>query len=401
MTKRRKQLLQRNLPKLFVVKAFLYLRMLNIVLSIFYVHRGISVSDILYLSIIWAVSALLVEVPSSYLADHWGRKKTLVLGVFLAFLQWVVMLHAHSFGMFALATALYGAHFAMISGTDNALLYDTKKELGHERRTLGALGKFRSAQSIFKIVTPIIGAFIAQDLVEWQFSLLISLDALAALVAMIVALSITEPAHKMDVQKMEAGVMVDAISLLKKDPYALKAMLSNEIIFYAFFLPWTYYQKFYTDAGLSILTLGISWSALHMYIFLWNWFVGKLHTSKHVGASIDAINMYFASFSVILLAALFILKIPWVSFSLFIITTGIASMRHALFAELFNKRFLSYNRATTLSLTNVLHNVIQIPLAFVGGIIVAYDLRYPYVLAFLMALCVVFFLRLGKEPATS
>ncbi len=373
--------------------------MLNIVLSIFYVHRGLSVSEIFYLAIIWAVSALLVEVPSSYLADNWGRKKTLMLGAFLAMLQWIVMLHAHSFEMFALAIVLYGSHFAMMSGTDNALLYDTKKELGHERRTLGALGKFRSAQSIAKIVTPVIAAFVAQDLLEWQFSLLIAIDAIGAMIALGIAATIVEPHHHMDVQKMEAGVMVDAISLLKKDPYALRAMLANEIIFYAFFLPWVYYQKFYTDAGLSIMTLGIGWAVLHIFIFGWNWFVGKIHTSKNVGATLDVIHMYFLSANIILVAALFILKIPIVSFTLFVIATFIASMKHALFAELFNKRFRSYNRATTLSLTNVLHNVIQIPLAVFSGVIVMYDLRYPYVLSVCMALFVVLFLRLGTEQA--
>jgi MFS family permease len=164
-----KEKLARNPKLLFWIKALKNVKVLSIVISLFYLHRGLSLSQIFYLSIVWAVTNLLFEIPSSYMADKWGRKKTLFVGAASFLFYWVVLLVGASFWVFAFAIFLYAFSFACFSGTDDALLYDTKKEFDKEAETLDSFGKYQSAKSLFKIVAPILGALIAKDLVEWQF----------------------------------------------------------------------------------------------------------------------------------------------------------------------------------------------------------------------------------------
>jgi hypothetical protein len=70
----RKIKLEKNFFKIFFINALLNIKMINIVLSLFYVYRGLELSDIFYLGIVYSIAVLLSEVFSSYLADSFGRR---------------------------------------------------------------------------------------------------------------------------------------------------------------------------------------------------------------------------------------------------------------------------------------------------------------------------------------
>jgi len=398
MTAERKIKLRKNYAKMFWIRAFLNLKLINIVLSIFYVSRGASLGQIFYLGIVWAVSAFLFEIPSSYMADRWGRKKTIMLGAFFMFLQWVAFLFAQGFWQLSVAIFFWGLAYACMSGTDEALVYDTAKELGEEETTASKLGKFEAARNIFKIFTPIIGALIAKDLLESQFMLLLSIDVIGSFLSIILVLFITEPKHTMDLEKQEAGVMRDSVNLLKKDTFLLRAILNKEVLFFAVFITWSIFQEFFVSLGVTVLALGVGWGARHAVVFLARWYIGKSRFGKKPAYYIHVFNKCFAALSVGMVILMFWFPTHvFALFLLFLISNAFESFRSPLFAELFHKRFNSYNRATTSSLAHILHNVIEIPLVLGAGILVTMDARYPYVLAAMLAIAVVIFLRL-KVP---
>ena len=130
MDKIRRKKLERNSLVLFWIKAFFSANILGVVIVLFYLHRGLTLSQVFYLAIIWSVVTLIFEIPSSYMADKWGRKKTLIFGGLCMLLSKFLLFWASSFLWFAGIIALTSLYFAAFSGTDEALLYDTGKELG-------------------------------------------------------------------------------------------------------------------------------------------------------------------------------------------------------------------------------------------------------------------------------
>ena len=94
--------LQKNFKRMFWLKAFINIKLLNVALSIFYVARGLKLEQIFYLTVVWAVANLVFEVPSSYLADQWGRKKTLILAVLLFSSYYGIFFFANSFFLFCI-----------------------------------------------------------------------------------------------------------------------------------------------------------------------------------------------------------------------------------------------------------------------------------------------------------
>lgn len=326
-----------------------------------------------------------------------GRKKTMILGTVIMLVQWVVLFYAHGFVQLAIATLLFGISFACLSGTDEALVYDTERELDKESSTLTKLGRLRSGRGMFKIITPVVGAFLAKDLIEGQFQLLITIDFIAAFIALILTIRLTEPHHRMDVEKVEAGVMKDAFNMLGKDPQLLRAILNKEIVFIAFFILWSYYQQFFVDLGLSILLIGIGWSLMQLTLFTWNWYVGNFHKEKSVAARINRLNIWFTFFSLVTVSFLFSLPVPIVIFGFFLLMTLTEAFRFPLFSELFNKRFHSYNRATTLSLTNFLHSILELPIVLYAAYLVSMDTRFPFIMTFGLGLLVILFLQIRQS----
>ncbi len=382
---------------MFWIKAFSNVRMLNVVMSLFYLSRGVSLQEIFYLSIFWAIGSLAFEIPSSYLADHWGRKKTILLGILFVLLYLFILIFAHGFVWLSVALFINGVSFACFSGTDEALVYDTARELGQEKHTLSELGRFRSGKSLFKIIAPVIGVLIARDLTSAQFITIIIIDMTGALISLILALRIIEPNHKMDVETQEAGVMKDAMKLLLSDTHLMRAILNKEILFFAFFMTWAYFQKFFVDLGIDIVVIGIFWGVNHALQFVWFWYVGHFHSKRPVT---DRLNELAVAFGVVLGLFLLVLynnPIPILLLALYIAISCAEAFRFPLFSELFHKKFNSYNRATTMSLSNLVHNILEYPLLFGAAILIGYDVRLPFVFAFVLSIIVILFLQLHKS----
>ena len=390
--KNRQKELKKNFRRMFWIKAFSNVRFISIVASLFYLHRGLLLSQIYYLAIFFAIGSFLFEVPSSYLADHWGRKKTIILGILLTIIYFSIFLFSQNFFWFVIAAIMYGAADACMTGTDEALVYDTEEELKNSKKTLGKLGKFQSSRRLFKIVSAIAGAYIAKDLFAWQFNLLISIDILALIIALLFAIKIIEPRHKMDVEKQEAGVMIDAINLFKKDKMLFKVMLNRELIFFSFFILWTFYQKFFVDLGVSVLSIGVLWGIGHLITATGLWFTEKV--KGNVEEKINHLNLYYLLVVFLYLLFIFFHFNPILLFIMFILMSMISDLRYPFFSEFFNKKFHSYNRATTISLSNILHSLLEVPILLLAGLLIDKSMIYPFYLSLFIAMMVVIFLKI-------
>lgn len=92
----------------------------------------LSAAHAILIYVIYDVTTTLFEVPSGYMSDRVGRKRTLILsgcaGLAAALMQWV----GGDFWVFALAQVALGIHMAFASGTDHALLYEALAEDNRE-----------------------------------------------------------------------------------------------------------------------------------------------------------------------------------------------------------------------------------------------------------------------------
>ena len=383
---RRKKLFG-NFRRMFFIQAFQNIRTINVVVTLFYLSRGLNLSQVFYLSIVWSVINVLFEVPSSYLADHWGRKKTIVLGVGLYVISCVWLIFANSFLVLSVSVFFYALSNACFTGTDDALIYDTNRELGASGDSLRRLGQYYAAERIFKILSPLVGVLIAKDLTANQFIILLVIDASAAIISFLSALFIVEPKrHYIEVEKVEAGIMYDAINLIKNNPNLMRAICNRALGFIGFFIIWRYQQELFTKIGTPILLLGFGWSLLHLGLFVSNYFIHKSWPNKSLSTKINFLN-FLTIFFIGLFLVGWHLNIPYYWLLLIYILGNFSeNARWPIFADLFNKYSSSFNRATTLSLSNFVKSIFDLPLLAVAGLLVTYGLVYPIYFTFIILL---------------
>jgi MFS family permease len=393
----RKRKLEKNFNLIFWSQAFSTVRMFSVVSTLFFLHRGLNLSQIFYLSIVWASINLLFEIPSSYLADKWGRKKTLILGALLNILSWIILIFARNIYVFIIAFVFSSLQYACFSGTTDALIYDSNKELGKEKNSLKKLGNLYSARHSFKIIGPIIAVLIAKNLTEPQFISILILDLLAVTTALIIITKITEANHYMDLEKQEAGVIKDAWQLIKKDWQLIKAILSRIIIFAAIFIIWRFHQKFFLDIGLPIIALGIAFACVNLSAFLFHQNIIKFIHSENLIKRINTLNYLVVFFLSTFVISIFIFPNKYWLLILFALTLISEVIRWPLYSELYNKKSFSFNRATTLSLSNFLKSILDIPLIFTASILIGINIIYPFIFSLVLVIIVIIFFQIPKK----
>lgn len=383
----RVQRLARNPRLLFWARAFLEVKTLNAIVTLFYLHRGVRIDQIFYLSIVWSVGTLLSEVPTGYLADRFGRKRTLLLGVILTLLSTLSAFVAQGFWQFALQFLLMSFGFSCFSGTEEAVLYDGLKELGNERSMTKYNGRLQSARQMLKIFFPPLGAWIAKDLLESQFRVVLGIDLIAQVVAFCLLSALVEPKHSREVLKEEQGIFRESLETIRREPFLLRAALNKIFIFIASFLLWRIYQLYLGQFQIDTRWFAVFYFAFHGVVFTSHWYL-------------DRIEEYFGSIPLLrwsvvvtlggLLLALFVSWPIWIFLGSLLALIA-SSFREPVFSHAMNQRIKSRSRATTLSNLYVLKAFLDIPLLFLAGFLAFHDPRLVYVVCILLCFGVLLF----------
>jgi len=101
--------------------------------TLFYLENGLTLSQIGFLMAIMSIIGLVLEVPSGIFADFYGKKKSIVIGIFFLTAGSFIKAMSISFGNFIIALTIISGARSLISGADNALLYETLKEIKREK----------------------------------------------------------------------------------------------------------------------------------------------------------------------------------------------------------------------------------------------------------------------------
>lgn len=74
----------------------------------------------------------MLEVPSGYCSDRYGRRPTLIFAALMALIACALFLVANTFVVLVIAQLMLASRIAFQSGSDSALLYDSLRALGRE-----------------------------------------------------------------------------------------------------------------------------------------------------------------------------------------------------------------------------------------------------------------------------
>lgn len=156
----------------------------------YYRAHGLDMNEVYLLQATFSVATMLFEVPSGYLADRIGRRRSLVLGGSLWGSAFLLLLFADSFAAFACFEVVAAAGVACFSGADLALLYASLETLPDGReRGVGAIGRLVSAAQLGETMAALLGGALAMISLRAP----LQMQAVVAWLPLAVALSLHEP----------------------------------------------------------------------------------------------------------------------------------------------------------------------------------------------------------------
>lgn len=153
--------MKRTLSALYVFRFFRDFLIIAPVIIPFYRSNGLTATQILTVQAVFSASMLIFEVPSGYLSDCWGRKKTLFLGGLSIVSGFALYSFSSTVASFFAAEILLGFGFSMCSGTESALLYDTLSQAGRKEEYRKIESRAEFATRIGAAISSIAGGLLA------------------------------------------------------------------------------------------------------------------------------------------------------------------------------------------------------------------------------------------------
>jgi MFS family permease len=150
-----------NIRWLYAMRFFHSLIPAYVIERLFWEQRGMTIPLVVYAEIIYAVTIVLLEVPTGILADRWGRKRMLIAAAVLSCFEFLILLYASEFWHFALVVFLAGIARTAASGSENALLYDSLLQHGREQLFEKHLGRMNALDFTAAILAALSGSWLA------------------------------------------------------------------------------------------------------------------------------------------------------------------------------------------------------------------------------------------------
>ena len=153
--------LRHNIFKMYLLKAVLWFMVAMPIIVLFFQEHGLTLTEVMILQSIYSFSVALFEIPSGFIADIFGRKKTIVISTIFTFIGFLVFSFFGGFYAFAIAQVLVGIGGSLMSGSDSAIIYDTLLESKIENSYTKIEGKTYAIGNFSEGLAGILGGFLA------------------------------------------------------------------------------------------------------------------------------------------------------------------------------------------------------------------------------------------------
>lgn len=245
--------LRANLTKVYLYKLLGDAWIIAPILIPFYVANGLNSTQVFTVQAAYALSVLVFEVPSGYLADVVGRRRTLVLGAVLLPAGVAVYACGERFGTFILAEFLIAVGNSLRSGSDSALIYDTLIRLGAEGRYKTFEGKASFFSRLGSSLASVLGGALAAASLRLPFYVNIGTAALM----LPLALSLVEPARSTIESPHPVRDIVGAGRLMLSDPRLRPLVLLAALIMSTGIIGLWSYFLYYRELGVGVEWFGL------------------------------------------------------------------------------------------------------------------------------------------------
>lgn len=324
----------------------------------FYESNGLSMKDIMVLQAVYSIAIVILEVPSGYLADVIGRKKTLIIGAVFGTFGFTTYSLSYGFTGFLIAEIILGIGQSCVSGADSAMLYDSLLEKGEQKKYTRFEGRITSLGNVAEAVAGIIGGLLAGITLRIPYVA----QAFVAFIALPAALTLKEPSRM--VPLIKAGVMeiiqIARFALFRDRVLRRNILLSAVTGTATLTMAW-FAQPFFEYSGIEIAWFGVLWTTLNLTVAITSYTAHSLE--RYLGQARSVLFIAILLPAGYLALSRFHTPVGLIILYLFYLVRGYAT---PVLKDYINRVTASNIRATVLSVRNF---IIRLLFALTGPLL--------------------------------
>ena len=244
-----------------LIFAFLFMP----VIVLFWQDNGLDAFQIYLLQGLFAVSVVLLEVPTGMVADSLGKRASLVAAGAMLSGCFAFYSFGDSFWWFLVAEVVGATGAALASGADSALLYDTLARLDREDEFRCLEGNARALQMISIAVFTVLGGFVG----EISFRATLWMSAVGPALAAVIALGMREAAAPRSETDGSYGQLIaQSVRFVARHRLVRWYVLFFGVLLgSATWLLWIY-QPYMQHTGLPIYAFGLAFALFNLFAAL-------------------------------------------------------------------------------------------------------------------------------------
>lgn len=335
---------------------------------------GINFTQIMLIQSWYLVWSFILEIPTGAVADYLGRKQSLFLGGLVGVIAVLVYSSTPSLTIFLLAEFLFAVSIALISGADQAFLYDSLKASKQEHKIKQTLGRFESFGLIALMVSAPIGSFIGGSIGP-RFAMMFT--AIPWFIAFLVGLTLVEPPKGESRETTRyLDIVKDSFKIIKGRRKIQWIGLDLAVVYSLSFLMIWLYQPLMQNLGVNIKWFGLIAAAYSgAQILVMNIFP-KIEKRLNLGKLLALTTILPGIFFIIAGTSK---SLPLVIVSI-ILVLGLGLTRKPLITEELNMLIPSAQRATILSALTIIRRIFSAVLSPLVGNLVDWSLNSTFVI---------------------
>lgn len=247
--------LERNIPKLYWLDFFRGSIIFIPIIVPFMQENGLSLQQVFWLESMFTLTLVLLEIPSGYASDRWGRKNTTIVAASISLFGILFYAIGDSITYFLIGDILLGIGLSFYSGTIEALTYDTLLELDRTddyKRVAGNVAFFHfGSEAILSVVAGFLAVI--------SLRLPVALTLIPFALAFCTALTLTEPKRHRIQEKRHVHAMwnIAKKTMLHNAPLRCIIVLHSVISTMTISLFW-FTQPYQTSVGLPLAFFGLA-----------------------------------------------------------------------------------------------------------------------------------------------
>jgi len=324
----------------------------------FYESNGLSMKDIMVLQAVYSIAIVVLEIPSGYMADVIGRRKTLIIGAMFGTIGFATYSFSYGFLGFLIAEIILGIGQSCISGADSAMLYDSLLERGQEKKYTRFEGRITSIGNIAEAAAGILGGLLAVVTLRAPYFA----QSFVAFIALPAAITLVEPARQ--VPLIKAGFMevvhIARFALFRDKPLRRNILFSAIIGCSTLTMAW-FAQPFFEYSNIDIMWFGLLWTSLNLTVAITSYTAHHIEQKLGQTRSILLISLLIPMGYLVL--SRFHLPTGLIILYLFYLVRGYAT---PVLKDYINRITASNIRATVLSVRNF---IIRLLFALTGPLL--------------------------------